>query len=193
MDKFVDKQLINILKATERERFENDPSFCLNTVWNAEPETADGKETQRDLLGLIAPEKHRSFQCAVEGCVASSYPKNPDYKSDEDKEINGGVYGPISGACRLGSFCLKEAWTVHENIESPDLKNAVRDGAYEHINEVCSQVSGASPRGAFRCVAAGFGLSVGFSEDGVAGTAGVCQKEAQAQPDPGASFDEQIT
>lgn len=193
MSEFVDKQLINILAATQRERFDGAPSFCLDTVWNAEPETAEGKEAQRELLGLIAPDEHRSFQCPVEGCTTSSYPKNPDYMSDEDKEINGGVYRPVdSQHCRIGEFCLKEAWTVHEDIESKDLRDAVRGGAYKYIEGVCDQVSGASPVAAFRCVALGCCLSAGFSEDGVGGTAGECHKEMSTETDPGAAFDEKV-
>lgn len=178
----IDDRLINIERAAQRESgYAAAASFCLYTVWNSEPTTVEGREAKERLLISIAPEReHGTYECPVEGCNQVSYPKNPDYRKDEDTVCPDGVYGPVSNDyCRFKDFCLKEAWEVGRGIESKPLRSAVVMGAYQYLTDECDQVSGASFPGGNWCVAPNCNLSAGFSEDGVGGTNGHCMRENQ--------------
>lgn len=179
MSERIDDQLVRMSRVLESDRYimEEGAAFCLVSVWNALPESKAGEAARESLLSSVVPNPGGSIQCPIEGCVTTVYPKNPDYKSDEDGELNGVVYNPLDDEyCRFRDFCLKEAFEVGKDIESKGLKSAVVMGSYRYYTAECDLVGGASFPGGNRCVRPGCKLSAGFSEDGVGGTAADCKK-----------------
>lgn len=173
---------------TDRDHISMAPAlFCLSQVWNADPESIDARMAQENILRTIAPDNDYSgYQCPVEGCPVGNYRKNPDSKTDEDKEINGVVFWPVDGqSCRFRDFCLEEAWEADEGVEDPRLKEKIKMGAFEYIVDETGLVVGRKSVGSYSCLAAGCELSAGFSEDGVGGVIGTCaRKEEEAPEEP---------
>jgi hypothetical protein len=130
-----------------------DPAdFCLSAFLQAEPTSADEAYGKKLALRVFLAQSGDELICTTKDCEVTV--DREDLQTPE-------------GACKLASFCLKEAWDGRNN------NDAKSNELYEVTTTTAEQLQDRHNSG-FKCPNPLCEFSAGWSIDGIAGSSGCC-------------------